>query len=183
MSAKRTWWAAMMAALALGVVGPSVADDTATDDPVEADGASPRSEAMYEFLVAEVAAQRGDTEGALAIFDRLARDLKDPQIARRAVETAIRARAFGPALESASLLLELDPESTLAREIMAALLANDGDLGKAEKTLGALLSKNPNRGPLVMQLSHLLAKFPDKAAVLKTTQAIADPYLRMPEAH
>jgi tetratricopeptide (TPR) repeat protein len=183
MSVKRTWWAAMMAALALGVVGPSVADDTATDDPVEADGASASSEAMYEFLVAEVAAQRGDTEGALAIFDRLARDLKDPQIARRAVETAIRARAFGPALESASLLLELDPESTLAREIMAALLANDGDLGKAEKTLGALLSKNPHRGPLVMQLSHLLAKFPDKAAVLKATQAITEPYLRTPEAH
>jgi len=183
MSVKRTWWAAMMAALALGVVGPSVADDTATDDPVEADGASASSEAMYEFLVAEVAAQRGDTDGALAIFDRLARDLKDPQIARRAVETAIRARAFGPALESASLLLELDPESTLAREIMAALLANDGDLGKAQKTLGALLSKNPNRGPLVMQLSHLLAKFPDKAAVLKATQAITEPYLRTPEAH
>ena len=183
MSVKRTWWAAMMAALALGMVGPSVADDTATDDPIEADGASASSEAMYEFLVAEVAAQRGDTEGALAIFHRLARELKDPQIARRAVETAIRARAFGPALESASLLLELDPESTLAREIMAALLANEGDLAKAKQTIGGLLSKNPNRGPLVMQLSHLLAKFPDKAAVLEATQAITEPYLRTPEAH
>ncbi len=181
MPVKRTWWAAFAAALALGVVGPSVAEET--DDPIEADGASANSEGMYEFLVAELAAQRGDTEGALAIFHRLARELKDPQIARRAVETAIRARAFGPALESASLLLELDPESTLAREIMAALLANEGDLGKAKQTLGALLSKNPNRGPLVMQLSNLLAKFPDKAAVLEATQAIAEPYLRTPEAH
>src|SRR5258708_18417772 len=181
MPVKRTWWAAFAAALALGVVGPSVAEET--DDPIEADCASANSEGMYEFLVAELAAQRGDTEGALAIFHRLARELKDPQIARRAVETAIRARAFGPALESASLLLELDPESTLAREIMAALLANEGDLGKAKQTLGALLSKNPNRGPLVMQLSNLLAKFPDKAAVLEATQAIAEPYLRTPEAH
>jgi tetratricopeptide (TPR) repeat protein len=174
-------WAALVAALALGVVGPSVADET--DDAIEVDGASASSEAMYEFLVAELAAQRGDTEGALALFQRLARELKDPQVARRAVETAIRARAFGPALESASLLLELDPDSTLAREIMAALLANDGDIGKAKTTLEAMLSKNPNRGPIVMQLSGLLNKFPDKAAVLETTRALCQPYLASPEAH
>ena len=182
MAAKRTWWGALVAALALGMVGPSVADDT-TDDAVEADGGSANAEAMYEFLIAEVAAQRGDTEGALAVFHRLARELKDPAIARRAVETAIRARAFGPALESATLLLELDPESTLAREIIAALLANEGDLGKAKQTLGPLLAKNPNRGPIVMQLSNLLAKFPDKAAVLEATQSIVQPYLASPEAH
>jgi tetratricopeptide (TPR) repeat protein len=181
MAGKRTWWAALAAAMALGMVGPSVADET--DDAIEVDGASARSEALYEFLVAEIAAQRGDTEGALAVFHRLARELKDPQVARRAVETAIRARAFGPALESASLLLELDPESTLAREIMAALLANEGDLGKAKSTLADLLSKNPNRGPIVMQLTNLLAKFPDKSAVLEATQSIAEPYLRTSEAH
>ena len=183
MAVKRTWFAAMVAALALGVVGPSAADDSTTDDPVDQDGGSASSEAVYEFLVAEMAAQRGDTEGALALFHRLARELKDPQIARRAVETAIRARAFGPALESASLLLELDPESTLAREIMAALLANEGDLAKAKGTLEPLLSKNPNRGPIVMQLSALLQKFQDKGAVLATTQALCQPYLNSPEAH
>jgi len=182
MAVKKAWWGALVAAMALGVVGPSVADDT-TDDAVEVDGGSATSEAMYEFLVAEIAAQRGDTEGALAVYHRLARELKDASVARRAVETAIRARAFGPALESATLLLELDPESTLAREIIAALLANEGDLGKAKETLGLLLAKNPNRGPIVMQLSSLLAKFPDKGAVLEATQSIVEPYLRSPEAH
>jgi tetratricopeptide (TPR) repeat protein len=184
MASKRTWWGALAAALAFGVVGPSVADDTpAADEAADVDGGSANTEAVYEFLVAEMAAQRGDTDGALAIFHRLARELKDPAIARRAVETAIRARAFGPALESATLLLELDPESTLAREIIAALLANEGDLDKAKDRLGLVLSKNPNRGPIVMQLSTLLAKFPDKAATLVATQSIVEPYLRTPEAH
>jgi tetratricopeptide (TPR) repeat protein len=170
--------------MAFGVVGPSAADDTpAVDDPPEVDGGSANSEAIYEFLVAEMAAQRGDTDGALAVFHRLARELKDPAIARRAVETAIRARAFGPALESATLLLELDPESSLAREIIAALLANEGDLAKAQDRLGLLLAKNPNRGPIVMQLSNLLAKFPDKVATLAATQSVVEPYLRTPEAH
>ncbi len=126
--------------------------------------------------VAEFAAQRGDTDGALSVYHRLARELKDPQIARRAVESAIRARAFGPALESATLLLELDPESTLAREIMAALLANEADLNKARDVLGGILEKTANRGPIVMQLSYLLGKFPDKAAVLETTREVTARY-------
>jgi tetratricopeptide (TPR) repeat protein len=179
--ASRTWWGAVVAALALGLVGPSVAEET--DDTVEVESGGANSEAMYEFLVAELAAQRGDLQGALEIFHRLARELKDPQIARRAVETAIRARAFAPALESATLLLELDPDSALAREIMAALLANDADLNKARETLAGILEKTSNRGPIVMQLSYLLAKFPDKAAVLETTQAVTAPYTSMPESH
>jgi tetratricopeptide (TPR) repeat protein len=179
--AVRTWWVGLVAALALGLIGPAVAEDT--DDALEVDGGAASSEALYEFLVAEIAAQRGDTEGALAIYHRLARELKDPQIARRAVETAIRARAFGPALESATLLLELDPESSLAREIMAALLANEGDLAKARDVLGRILEKSSSRGSLVMQLSHLFGKFPDKAAVLEATQALTEPYASIPESH
>ncbi len=179
----KAWWGGLVAALVLGLVGPSAASEPESDDSAEADGGSLGSEAMYEFLVAEIAAQRGDTEGALAIFHRLARELKDPQIARRAVEAAIRARAFGPALESATLLLELDPESTLAREIMAALLANEADLPKARQMLSRVLEKTANRGPIVMQLSHLFSKFSDKAAVLEATRAVTTPYATLPEAH
>src|SRR5438552_3023342 len=178
----RTWWVGLVAALALGLVGPAAAEDD-TDEAVEVDSGSASSEALYEFLIAEFAAQRGDVEGALTIYHRLARDLKDPQIARRAVETAIRARAFGPALDSATLLLELDPESTLAREIMAALLANEGNLTKARDTLGGILEKNARRGPLLMQISHLLGKFPDKAAVLEATREVTAPYTNVPESH
>jgi len=171
------WWVGLVAAVALGLVGPAVAED---NDAADADGAS--SEAIYEFLVAEIAAQRGDVDGAIAIYQRLARDMKDPSIARRAVEAAIRARQFPAALDSATLLLELDPDSSLAREIMATLLANEGDLKKARDTMGRVLEKNANRGPLLMQLSHLFGKFQDKAAVLEATRAIASPY-DVPEAH
>src|SRR5258706_5545760 len=172
----KAWWGALVAALALGLVGPSAASEPESDDSADVEGASLGSEAMYEFLVAEIAAQRGDTEGALAIFHRLARELKDPQIARRAVEAAIRARAFGPALESATLLLELDPESTLAREIMAALLANEADLEKARGMLDSILEKTANRGPIEMQLAQILGKFSDKAPGLETTRKVVARY-------
>jgi hypothetical protein len=65
MAVRKSWWGALAAALAFGVVGPSVADDSPGDDAAEVDGGAANSEAVYEFLVAEMAAQRGDTEGAL----------------------------------------------------------------------------------------------------------------------
>ena len=182
----KRWWAAMLAVVALGAA-PVLADDDEEADEVEAtdgdDSAGPSADAVFEFLVAEVAAQRGDVEGALAIYNRMARDLRDAHVARRAVELAIRARLFGPALESSALLLELEPESTLAREIMAALLGNEGDIGKARDTLAGLLERNASRGSLLMQASHLFAKYPDKAQVLEAVAAIAARYPDMPEAH
>jgi tetratricopeptide (TPR) repeat protein len=181
----RFWWCGAVA-MAAWAAAPSLASDDEADDATEAievDESSASADAMFEFLVAEIAAQRGDVEGALAIYERMARELRDPQVARRAVEAAIRARAFGPALEAAALLLELEPGSTLAREIVAALLANEGDIAKARATLAALLDKNRNRGPMLLQLPHLFAKFPDKAAVLESTREVASRYPEMPEAH
>jgi tetratricopeptide (TPR) repeat protein len=176
-------WIGLLAAFAIGFAGSVVAQDQDAADDAATDEAAASSDAMFEYLVAEFAAQRGDVDGALAIYERLAKELRDPQIARRAVETAIRAREFGPALDNATLLLELDPESSLAREIMAALLANDSDLAKAQELVAGILEKSTNRAPVLMQLSHLFGKFPDKAAVLESTRAVTAPYGTMPEAH
>jgi tetratricopeptide (TPR) repeat protein len=182
----RIWWGAAFAAAALWV-NPALAEDpddaVEASDAADADDGSASAEAVFEFLTAEFAAQRGDTESALAIYHRMARELRDPQIARRAVEMSIRARAFGPALESASLLLELDPESTLAREIISALLGSDNNIDKARDTLAGILERSANRGPILQQLTQLLGKFTDKAAVLQATRAIAERYPAMAEAH
>jgi tetratricopeptide (TPR) repeat protein len=176
------WWFGVLAAVAMTVSGPVFAED-ADEEDVAGEDTSASADNVYEFLVAEIAAQRGDVEGALSIYHRLAREMRDPQIARRAVESALRARAFGPALESATLLIELDPESALAREIIAALIANEGDLAKARTQLASILAKTANRSAVLMQLSHLYGKFPDKAAVLEATRAVTQPYLSMPESH
>jgi tetratricopeptide (TPR) repeat protein len=144
--------------------------------PAETDPDAAASEAMFDFLVAEFSAQRGDFQSALAIQMRMARELRDPQLARRAVELAVRSRAYGPALEGASLLFELDPDSALAREIIAALLANEGDLANARDKLALILDKHADRGRMLTQLSHLFGKFNDKSAVLEATRAIVSRY-------
>ena len=184
MRSKQWLWAAL-AAMVLGAA-PVLAEEDEEVVEVEAaegDESAPSSDAVFEFLVAEVAAQRGDVEGALAIYNRLARDLRDSQVARRGVELAIRSRLFGPALESAALLLELDPESTLAREIISALLGNENDIGKARQMLSNLLDRNSGRGALLMQMPHFFSKYPDKAKVLEAVTAVAARYPDMAESH
>ena len=58
----KRWWAAMLAVAAFGAA-PVFADDDEEADEVEAtesdDSAGPSADAIFEFLVAEVAAQRG----------------------------------------------------------------------------------------------------------------------------
>jgi tetratricopeptide (TPR) repeat protein len=181
----RTWWCAALAA-GLAVAAPAMAmDDEESVDAVEAeeDQGSPAADAVFDFLVAEFAAQRGDISSALATHNRMARELHDPAIARRAVELAIRTRSFPAALQSAALLLELEPDSTLAREIIAALVGSDNDIGKAQSAISMLLEKSGDKAPMLLQMGHLFAKYTDKRAVLEATRAIVKPYEDMAEAH
>ena len=180
------WWKALLvAALA---VGPAWAIGDNEDEAVEAaqdepDEASATADAVFEYLTAELAAQRGDTLSAMATYQRMARELKDPAIARRAIELAIRARDFPAALDAAALLIELEPDSQLGREILAALVGSDNDLGKATEHAASLVKKAHKRGPLLMNLAQMFAKFQDKAAVLEATRKIVAGYDAMPEAH
>jgi tetratricopeptide (TPR) repeat protein len=181
----RNWWCGTLAAALLAGAPLALSADEApavveVSDP---EAVAATADAMFELLVAEVAAQRGDVEGALAIFQRLARETRDPQLARRAVEMAVRARSFSSAIDSAALLLELEPGSTLAREIMSALLANDNNIDKARATVAKVLERSPNRVVMLTHLQHLFGKFPDKAAVLEATRRVTQPYSEMPEAH
>ena len=182
----KRWWLVVLAAGMIGAA-PVLADDDDEEgvevEAAEAEESGASTDAVFEFLVAEVAAQRGDVEGALAIYNRMARDMRDAQVARRAVELAIRSRLFAQALDSATLLLELDSESTLAREIIAALLGNEGELDKARDTLAGVLDRNPGRAGMLVQLSHFFSKFPDKAKVLEAVATIAGRYPEMPESH
>ena len=78
--------------------------------------------------------------------------------ARRGDARSARAPS-APRWKAASLLLELEPDSTLAREIIAALLANEGDLDKARGIASRRCWRSSsNRDALLMQLSYLFAQ-------------------------
>src|SRR5262245_18574878 len=79
---------ALAAALAWAVL-PSAAQGKKSPPPPAADMSEPM---LYEFLLGEIALQRGDTGLAAQTYVDLAKGTRDPRIARRAVEVANQAR-------------------------------------------------------------------------------------------
>ncbi len=138
---------------------------------------------LYQYLISEIAGQRGRTSLAMRGLLDLAEKTRDARIARRAVEVAFQARELGMALEATILWLDLEPASVMARQALAALSAGQTSIEQARLSLAPLLSQ-PDRAPRVlMQLNALLARFSDKTAVAEAVIALAAPYRNKPEAH
>lgn len=140
-------------------------------------------EFLFQYLLAEVAAQRGSLPIAAGTYLELARNSRDPRVAQRATELALQSRLLPTALEAAELWLQLDPASARARQTLAVLLVNNNELEKAKPHLEKLLAAEPeNLGQGFLQLNGLLARHPDKAAVLKLVRELAMPYPKIAEA-
>ncbi len=139
-------------------------------------------QALHQYLVAEIAGQRGHEAGAIESLTLLAKRSGDPRIARRALELAFQTRQQDKAMEAASLWISLEPDSTVARQAMAVLLVNQGSLETAKSSLKQLLSDSARAPALYMQLNQLLARFPDRGAVLDTIKVLAAVQPEMAEA-
>ena len=139
---------------------------------------------LYEFLLGEIALQRGDAGLAAQTYVDLAKRTRDPRIARRAVEVANQARMPDLALEAAKLWQELEPASAQALQVVAALLVTSKRVEEAQPYLVKLLAAdgvNVENG--FMQMNRLLAGNPDKAANLRVVRSLAAKYPELAPAH
>ncbi len=150
---------------------------------VPAPGPGLTDQFLYQYLISEIAGQRGRAGLALRGLTDLAQKTRDPRLARRAVEVAFQAREFPLALEATTLWLELEPNSHGARQALSALVGSKGTLEAAMTSITAMLSQSGRTASVLMQLNTLLARFTDKIAVAGVIKVLAAPYMRMPEAH
>lgn len=138
---------------------------------------------LFKLTLAEIAVQRGQPHVAVPALLELARDTKDPRIARRATEIAWNARFLPAALEAATLWLQADPESNRARQTVIALLVNQSRLDDAVPYLEQWLSGDPGHvGQNFLQLSTLVAGHQDKPAILRLIRTLAARHPQVPEA-
>src|SRR5215831_16882820 len=139
---------------------------------------------LYEYLLAEIAVQRGNVAlGAQAYVD-LAKRTHDPRIARRATEVALFARMNNAAIEAATIWHEADPSSTRALEALAGMLVSVGRYDEALPRLKELFAGSANdTASGFTQLTRTLASAQDKLAALRLTQSLAADYPKLPEAH
>ncbi|MEO8101441.1 MAG: tetratricopeptide repeat protein [Betaproteobacteria bacterium] len=190
------WWAVPVVALLVAVhAGPAWSEpagkagasgeQTGTRPNGESDVPAPglTNQILYQYLISEIAGQRGRVDLALRGLTDLAQKTRDPRLARRAVEVAFQARELPMALEATTLWLELEPNSTVARQALAALVGTQGTLDSAKSSIAAMLAQPGRTAAVLMQLNPLLARFADKPAVAGAIKSLTGPYLNLPEAH
>ena len=138
---------------------------------------------LYELLLGEIALQRGDHALAAKTYLDLARRIRDPRIALRAVEVASKANMPELALEAARTWYEIEPDSAQALQVLAALLVAAKRVEEAEPYLEKLLSSG---GVALangfMQINRLLAGNPDKASNLRVVRGLASRHPDLAEA-
>jgi tetratricopeptide (TPR) repeat protein len=137
---------------------------------------------LYEFLLAEVAGQRGNIGLSAQAYADLARRTRDPRVARRATEIAVYARMSNAAIESARIWHETDPKSKRALQALAGLLVNAGRFDEAHPYLQKLLASGGDPAEAFLQLNRTLASATDRSAALALVQRLAEDYPRLPQA-
>lgn len=155
-----------------GRMVPATGDATADRIPdVNMSGAL-----LYQLMAAEVAAQRGELGTAYAVYLKLARETRDPRLARRATELALQGRALGQGLEGAQLWHELAPGSAEAGQTLAMLQAASGRFEDAYTLFSAQLKAAPQPADELLRIQRALTRSQDRAGAFALLERLARPY-------
>lgn len=138
-------------------------------------------ELLFDFLVAEIAGQRGMVNVAKEGYLDLAKKTRDPRIARRATEIAVFSRDQAAALDAAKLWIKLDPEAPRAGQTLAALLIGEGQIDEAVPYLESFL-KSEDGAAAFLHLPMLFSKVKDTERALVVVKKLAQSYPQVPEA-
>jgi tetratricopeptide (TPR) repeat protein len=141
-------------------------------------------ELLYEYLLTEIAAQRGYKDLAAEGGSDLAQKTRDPRLARRAAQFAFESGNMNKALEALRQWREVEPESRIAARMLASVLLRGGKLDEARQELaGILAADKAQAGQSFLQIFQLVSSYPDKAAMLKLVRELTQPYAQVAEAH
>ena len=142
------------------------------------------SELLYEFLLSEIASQRGNDTLAIEGSSDLAMKTRDPRLAMRAAHLALQFGQIDKAIEALRIWLDTDPSSLMARRMLSSVLLRSGKLDEASEEFVKLLKADENHSAgNFVQIYQMLATYPDKAAALKLLRELAQLYPRVAEAH
>ena len=139
---------------------------------------------LYQFLLAEIAAQRGQFGLSASAYLDLAMSTRDPRIVRRAAEIAFHARQYDAALTACRLWLSLEPESAQAKQMLSTLLLASGRVEELADSLARdLAAEAAGVGDALIRLARAFVRYPDKLAIQRLLDRLTQPYLDLAEAH
>ena len=185
----------ILAALALALAGTThAASENVAKAPTKVPARKQAQEAptdedlvartVFQSLVGELALRRGDNELGVSAWADLARRTRDPKVIARAAEVAAATRQYDLALELTQLWLEVEPDSTKARQAESSLLLQSNRIDELAPQLATLLAQDKgNIANNLMHLNQMLVRHSDKKAVQQLIDRVATPYGNLPEAH
>ncbi len=140
---------------------------------------------LYQVLSADIAEQRGYEVYAFDTMMDAAKETKDPRLARRAAEIAVKARKAGDALDATRLWHKLAPQSVEAERFFLGFLVVENKLGEVREVFASRLAKaSPSeRAALFYQFQQILSGTRDKAGAFSVMEDVLKPYMDMPAAH
>ncbi len=142
------------------------------------------SELLYEFLLTEIANQRGHKALAVDGSADLAEKTRDPRLAKRAAQLALESGDINRTIAAFRLWQETEPSAVMSTRVLSQLLLRSGHLDEARvEFVKVLKTEEPAVGPTFIQLYSLVAGYPDKAASLQLMRDLAVPYPKVAEAH
>lgn len=140
-------------------------------------------ELLYEFLLTEIASQRGHQALAVKSSADIARKTGDPRLAKRAAQLAVESGDMSRSIDALRYWSELEPASLQAARMLSSILLRGGKLDEAQPELTRILAaEKVNQGYEFMQIFQMLAPYPGKSAALKLMRDLAKPYPHIAEA-
>ncbi|MEI7614111.1 MAG: tetratricopeptide repeat protein [Betaproteobacteria bacterium] len=139
---------------------------------------------VYQVLLAEIALQRGDLDLASSAYADLAVRTRDAKVLERTVAVAGFARRFDLALEAARLLVEIEPESKTAQQMLASVMVVSNQLDDLAPNLIRMLEMEREALPQnLLGLNRMMARNPNRLAVYQLIEKVCKPFFGMAEAH
>lgn len=160
---------------------PAMPPSASTDDTIPDNTLTAAT--LYKLMMSEIAAQRGSPDAAYATELKLARETRDPRIARRATEFAVQARQPAAAVEAARLWTELSPESRIASDTFITLLVLSGRLDEAQPFLAAKIAAASSKSQALAQVYGLLAQSQQRKQAYDLIRKLGSNYPSLPETH
>ncbi len=167
-----------------GLAGSTAAEKDQESAPLDLPNVAMNSQMLYEFLLGDIAEQRGRPDLAAQAYLDLAKTTRDPRLARHAAQLAFESRQMEKSLEAFGLWQELEPSAPLANQMLLSLLLSGGKYQEARPYVDHLLAAAPkNPGNVFMLIHSILIRVPDKSAALDWLVNVAQPYPQVAEAH
>jgi tetratricopeptide (TPR) repeat protein len=177
-------WISVIAFFLIGAGVPPYAAEERTVFVTSAEEASVVADnldeqTLFDVLLGEMAAQRGQMEIATEALSRAARRTRDGRLAERATLAALYAKRYEDARQAAGLWVELQPASADAREALATALLELNRLPEARRELEQVLAAERSRNNLdqaLLRVAALVGRAGPRDNTVNFMRELIEPY-------